>query len=118
MSILVVDDDPDIRDTLQILLESEGHTVEQAADGTEALAQLESGRTPSVILLDLMMPGLDGESFIKSLRRDPAIANIPIIILSGHQAAKQIAEDLGVAGVLVKPIEFDALTSMIERALR
>lgn len=112
MSILIVDDDEDIRDLLSLILRLEGHEVQLAVDGVDALARLSTHR-PSVILLDMMMPRLDGEGFLKELRNNPQLADIPVVLISGHQAARQKAVELGVAGCLVKPIELTDLLSTL-----
>jgi CheY-like chemotaxis protein len=86
MRILVVDDDEDVREVMTFVLGVEGHDCVSAANGLEALALLR-GRArarPQVILLDLMMPELDGVSSMRALRADPDLARIPVIVLSGH----------------------------------
>ncbi len=115
MRILVVDDDPDIRETLRLLLALEGYEVDAAEDGLEGLARLRAGPRPSLILLDLMMPRLDGEGLVREMRRDPSLAEVPVVILSGHGAARCKAAELGVAGCLVKPIELEELLATIRR---
>lgn len=112
MSVLVVDDDEDIRDLLSLILCLEGYEVQGAVDGVDALESLRSSR-PSVILLDMMMPRLDGEGFLKAMRNNPQTADIPVVITSGHQAARQKAAELGVAGCLVKPIELTDLLRVL-----
>src|SRR5262245_30507960 len=102
MYILIVDDDEDIREVLGMVLEAEGHWVEVAADGLEALDQLRQGGTPALILLDLMMPRLDGEGLIKVMARDPRLSHIPVCIISGHQEAQGTVSQLGAIGYLVK----------------
>src|SRR4051812_42605664 len=113
MHILIVDDDDDIREVLAVVLQAEGHQVEAAADGLEALDRLRRGSPPSLILLDLMMPKLDGESFMKVMARDSHLAHIPVCILTGHQDAREKAVRLGAVGYLVKPIELEQLTAMV-----
>jgi CheY-like chemotaxis protein len=113
MNILLVDDDPDIREVLALVLRAEGHQVEEAGDGLQALAWLREGSAPSLILLDLMMPRLDGEGFTRELRGDPRLAWIPICILSGHHAARETALQLGAVGCLVKPIELEQLSAIL-----
>lgn len=113
MNILLVDDDPDIREVLALVLRAEGHQVEEAGDGLQALARLREGSAPSLILLDLMMPRLDGEGFTRELRGDPRLARIPICILSGHHAARETAIQLGAVGCLVKPIELEQLSAIL-----
>jgi CheY-like chemotaxis protein len=118
MHILIVDDDDDIRGLLGLILSAQGHSVDEAADGQHALSRLRSGdgRRPSIILLDLMMPRLDGEGFIREARQDPRLMEIPVWIISGHPAAQQRAMRLGATGCLVKPIDLDQLLSVVESA--
>ena len=116
MRILVVDDDADIRAILGMVLAAEGHEVETAADGVAALARLRGGPRPSLILLDMMMPLLDGEGFLRELRSDPGTAGVPVVILSGHPAGGRKASELGAAGYLAKPVELVELIGAVERA--
>ena len=80
--VMIVDDDRAITSGLSELLESEGYTVVTATDGLEALEQLRSGLRPSVILLDLMMPRMDGWDFRHEPRRDPDLSDIPVIVIT------------------------------------
>jgi CheY-like chemotaxis protein len=114
MRILVIDDDSDIRDILGVVLEAEGHEVATAGDGVAGLDQLRAGARPSLIILDMMMPLLDGEGFLKGMRSDPNTADIPFIILTGHPAARRKAAELGAAGCLVKPVELLDLLRTID----
>lgn len=113
--ILVVDDDDDIRDVVAMAIESLGYTVASAADGVEALEVLSKGLEPSMILLDMMMPRMDGEGFLAAMRNDPALVKTPIVLLSGHAEARQKAVSLGAHGCLIKPIELDELVATVER---
>jgi CheY-like chemotaxis protein len=113
MHIMLVDDDDDFREVLGSVLGMEGHEIEATNDGVDALERLSAGSTPSLILLDMMMPRLDGEGFMRRIRRDPRTAAIPVVILSGHQAAAQKAEELGAAGCLVKPFDLSRLSSLV-----
>jgi CheY-like chemotaxis protein len=113
--ILVVDDDDDIRDTVAVALEMSGYLVDTAEDGVEAFRRLSDGLRPSVILLDMMMPRMDGESFIVALRGDPKLAGIPVVLISGHTAARHKASELHADGCLVKPIELDDLIDTVHR---
>src|SRR5207249_387698 len=83
-TVLVVEDDFDLRDALVPILEYEGHRVVSAANGREALDWLHAMPPPSLILLDLMMPVMNGEEFRAEQLRDPALASIPGVILSAH----------------------------------
>lgn len=113
MRILVVDDDDDVREVLGYILRSEGHEVEEAVDGIDALEHLRSGSSPSLILLDLMMPRLDGEDFVREMRKDCRFAGTPVFIISGHDAASQKAAELEVAGCLVKPVELQRVLAAV-----
>src|SRR5690349_23695253 len=90
-SVLVVEDDFDLRDALVPILEYEGHRVVSAANGKEALERLRTMPPPSLILLDLMMPVMDGEQFRAQQLRDPALASIPVVIVSAHASAEERA---------------------------
>lgn len=79
-TILIVDDEPDIRDSLQEFFEDEGFAVATAANGAEGLARLRAGPAPSVIILDLLMPVLDGNEMYAQMQADPALAGVPVII--------------------------------------
>ena len=114
---MVVDDDEDIREMAKLLLESEGHRVTTAADGLDAWRQLEAGESPSLILLDLMMPRMDGEQFLHTLRAS-ARASIPVVIMSGHSAASAVARELEANACLTKPIELEDLLEMVRRFVR
>jgi CheY-like chemotaxis protein len=114
MRILVIDDDRDIRGIVGMVLEAEGHEVTTAGDGIAGLEQLRAGRRPSLILLDMMMPRLDGEGFLRELRGDPSTADIPVVILTGHPGARTQAVDLGAVGCLMKPVELAELLSAVQ----
>jgi CheY-like chemotaxis protein len=78
--ILIVDDEADIRDSLQEFFEDEGYTVTTAANGAEALTQLATGELPCVIILDLLMPVLDGNEMYEKMQADPRLSQLPVII--------------------------------------
>jgi two-component system, chemotaxis family, chemotaxis protein CheY len=80
--VMIVDDDPALVDGLSELLEDEGYVVATARDGLDALAQLRAGLRPSVILLDLMMPRMDGWDFRQAQLRDDDLRDIPIVVIS------------------------------------
>jgi CheY-like chemotaxis protein len=114
--VLVVDDDPDIRESLETVLGIHGHPVATAADGSEAIELLrrEPG-PPCLILLDLMMPGMNGFEFRAELEADPTYAKIPVIIITG--AGVLVDEKAGAlrAEVLRKPFDLKALLSTVKR---
>lgn len=110
--ILVIEDDDDLRDILIDVLRGDGVHVEGAADGAAGLRLLRQGSTVDVILLDLMMPGLSGWEFIQELRRDPALAPIPVVVLSAMRRS-EIGE-IDAEAVLTKPVEAEVLRQCIE----
>jgi DNA-binding response OmpR family regulator len=101
--ILVMEDDPSVRSLLDILLESEGYEVVTASDGLAGLRQATAHR-PALVLLDVMMPDLDGMQVLHELRADPALVDVPVIAVTGQvEAVDQLATVLGDASVFVKP---------------
>jgi CheY-like chemotaxis protein len=114
LRVLVVDDDEDLREVLTEILGARGYFVETACDGAEALARLRAGPSPSIILLDLRMPGMSGWEFCREQRRDPALAEIPVLVLSGG-SSRHVAASLGAIDVLPKPIDLDELTAKLSR---
>jgi two-component system response regulator MprA len=114
--ILVVEDDDDIREVMQEALSSEGFQVDVATDGLDALGKLDGGgRHPLLILLDMMMPKMDGETFLRTLRGMPAHAEAPVVVISGNAAARETASNLHAAACLVKPFELDDLLGVVRR---
>jgi two-component system, chemotaxis family, chemotaxis protein CheY len=111
--IMLVDDDEAIRTALTELLESEGYRVVAAPDGREALACLSRRELPQVILLDLMMPGTDGWKFRAEQMVNPALASIPVIVITAVASADRTG-NLGVA-VLPKPLDTGALLATIRK---
>jgi CheY-like chemotaxis protein len=109
--ILVVDDDAAIRDALQVALEDAGYEVVAAIDGREALARLSP--RPALLLIDLMMPELDGWELIGELQRTAPLADIPICVLSA--IATHAPPE--VQAVLRKPVDLDQLLATVERLL-
>jgi len=113
-TVLVVDDDRDIRDVLTDALEAEGYRVVTAADGQEALDWLRKGAArPCVILLDLMMPRLDGMQFRTETLNDPELAVIPVVVLSADPSIINTAKSLNFAGSLRKPVPLEALLAAV-----
>ena len=105
--ILVVEDDDDIRETLQDVLEAEGYATLAASNGAEALHVLLSGRVPCLILLDLMMPIMSGPELLTRMRQDPRLSSIPVIIVSAW--AQEAEKTSGAQGFLKKPVDLEAL---------
>lgn len=111
--VLVVDDDDFIRGSLTEALGDEGYEIRGAAHGQEALAVLTDWR-PDVILLDLMMPVMDGWTFRTEQQKDPAHAQIPVIVLSATRDLRQHAESLNAAAAFLKPFDLNELLATIE----
>jgi CheY-like chemotaxis protein len=114
MRILIIDDDEDTRELLRLIVDSQGHEVAVASDGAEALVQVQVGSRPDLIVLDMMMPNLDGEGFMRALKGHPDLAQVPVFVVSGHHAARQKASEIGASGCFVKPVELADLLAVIE----
>lgn len=115
-SILIVEDEFAIREALTEFLEEEGYLVAGAANGREALAYLQdTDTTPTVILLDLMMPVMNGQQFIAEQQQNPTLARIPVILLSAASDAQARLESDGVAGYLDKPVRLVEVLQIVER---
>jgi len=113
-SVLLIDDDVAASEPLEELLRLEGVEVVLAGDGAEAHAHLRSGPRPCVIVLDLRMPGMDGYEFREEQLRDPALARIPVIVVSGDGLVDERALELGIDEYLRKPIDVDQFIAAIE----
>jgi two-component system response regulator MprA len=113
--VLVVDDDPDIVDVLSLILESRGYRVLSARDGHRALQLLKGPDRPQLVLLDLMMPGMDGWQFFAEQRADPELARVPVVLLTGNAQGQGELEGLGAAGYLRKPVELQTLLETVKR---
>jgi CheY-like chemotaxis protein len=114
--VLVVDDEADLRETLHMVLQLEGYRVVTARDGAEALARLRDGGVfPCLILLDIMMPRMNGVQFRQEQMSDPALRDIPVVVLTGgSEAVLSKAAALGLEA-LRKPVKLDALLSAVGR---
>jgi CheY-like chemotaxis protein len=117
-TVLLADDHPTMRLLVKTVLESAGHEVIEATDGTEALA-LASSCQPAVVLLDWSMPGLTGLAVCRALRADSKFDSIPVIFMSGHlePAYDRAARDAGADDCLLKPVEPDEMLASVERVL-
>jgi CheY-like chemotaxis protein len=114
---LVVDDDRDIRDTLQELLQEEGYSVATAENGAVALSRLQNLR-PQLILLDLTMPVMDGIRFREQQMNDEALAAIPTIVMTARNDPGKDAGPLLVRACLSKPIDLDELLLLVAHYCR
>jgi CheY-like chemotaxis protein len=111
--ILVIDDNDDLRETVQMLLEASGYSVVTAANGRAALAHLKDGARPGLILLDLMMPDMNGWQFLEHARGDQSLSAIPILIMTAHQPTDVARMPL--AEVVPKPFDAATLLAAIAR---
>lgn len=113
-SVLVVEDDPDLRELLRVALTGDGYTVSAAANGRDALRHLRSTASTCIIVLDLALPVMDGRQFRAAQLRDRSLAWIPVVLLSGDGEAAQYARQLGARSLVRKPVDVD----LLRRALR
>jgi len=114
--VLIVEDDEDLREMMAQFLLVEGFRPETVSNGQEALDYLRKGPTPSVILLDMMMPIMDGWEFRREQQRDPRVANVPVIVLSALDRNR--VGDIGEAAFMKKPLDFDRLLDLVRRYCR
>jgi two-component system response regulator MprA len=114
--VCVIDDDADIREALYDVLTFEGYEVQVASDGAEALERLRSEKDScGLILLDLMMPRMNGWEFRRKQVEDPSLEAIPVVLLTGAGGCAEAAKDLKVAAAMEKPVELDALLEVVAR---
>jgi DNA-binding response OmpR family regulator len=110
--ILVVDDDPSLLSIVADLLELEGHRVERAKNGKQALEAIER-IDPMLVLLDMRMPVIDGRSFVSELKTRGI--TLPIIVMTAAEDARAWADEIGAAAILPKPFDVDSLLETVER---
>jgi len=113
--VMVVDDDRDLRESIADLLADDGYEVVPAEHGQDALDQLRAGASPQVILLDLMMPEVDGYEFRARQLADPRIADIPVIAMSASGGEGPRIHELRARAFLRKPFDFNVLLALIEQ---
>ena len=115
-TVLVVEDDQDVRDTILDLLSDEGMPATGMADGAAALRFLRTAPVkPDLILLDLMMPGVNGMEFRRLQMEDPALAGIPVVLLSADVTTESASAAMRVAGFLRKPVKLTQLLEVVQR---
>jgi two-component system, chemotaxis family, chemotaxis protein CheY len=112
--ILVVDDDAAIRDVVADILQMSDYRVKTASNGAEALNQVQSDQ-PLAVLLDLMMPIMDGWEFLRRCRRLPLLKNLPVVVMSAAHDAASAARELGAQAYLTKPFDMDAVLEVVAR---
>ena len=110
-TLLLVEDNDDVREMMALALQLDGHRVFAAANGSEALAKLRGGLRPCLILLDLMMPVMNGWQLRAALQQDPALRDIPVLVVSAVTA--EIAHRLPGTAYVPKPVDIDQLLEMV-----
>lgn len=115
--ILIIDDDPDIRTVMNILLKKQGHEVATAAREEEALEKIKQFN-PSVILLDVLLSGADGRKICMDLKQNEATKDIPVIMFSAHPGAADKIHLYGADDFISKPVNADRLLEKISRQLK
>ena len=113
--ILIVEDDFDLAELVSEILDAAGYRTAIAANGYEALAHLQTNDYPDLILLDMMMPVMDGWKFREEQRKVPALASIPVVTVTADGDARGKAASIQAAGYVAKPITIDSLLEQVER---
>jgi CheY-like chemotaxis protein len=113
--VLIIDDEKDIRESLQQFLEFDDYPVKIASNGSEGLSTLSQLPLPQLILLDLMMPVMDGWAFAEALRAQPILSGCPVVVMS---AFSERADSILSQGVLQKPIHLDKMTALIQKFVK
>jgi CheY-like chemotaxis protein len=111
--VLIVEDDVELRDMMAQLLTLEGFVATAVANGREALEYLRKGDRPDIILLDLMMPVMDGWEFRRKQQSDPTLATVPVVVLSALDHRR--AAEVDAVAFLKKPLDFDRLLELVRR---
>jgi len=114
--VLVVDDEPMVRDTLGQMLSDEGYVVDVAIDGESALDRVHAAK-PDAILLDLMMPGMNGRQFLQTLRNDPSYAKVPVLVMTAVHGLEVNLATFGASEVVEKPFDADELLNKVALAV-
>ena len=114
-SVLIVDDEDDLRESLAAVLEAEGYSVIEADNGETALRRLEDPTAVCLILLDLFMPIMNGWTFRQRQLGNPDLAAIPVVVISADAAAARRATALGVVDAIAKPLDLDRLLQVVSR---
>ena len=110
-NILVVEDNDDVREMMAVMLKLEGHDVSTAINGRDALDKLHSGGKPCLILLDLMMPVMNGWEFQSALEHEPDFKDVPVVVVSA--ATSELVKHSDAAAYLPKPVDMDQLLDVV-----
>ncbi len=111
--ILVVEDQTDVAQLIEVVLQGEGHTVAIARDGAQGLVLARDWK-PDLILMDIMLPGVDGGTLISRLRQEPETADLPIVAMSASRTLRDRSEELQADALLSKPFDVDALLVQVQ----
>ena len=112
--ILLVEDEAAIREVIEAVLEAEGYRVVSTVDGADALDVLRDGLRPCMIILDLMMPVMDGRAFREAQEREPRLAGIPLLVMSADAGIEFKALNIGVRDYLKKPIDLETVLAKVK----
>lgn len=115
--LLVVEDEADLRASVAEVLRLEGYEVDTAGNGQEAMEALGEGKLPSLIVLDLMMPVMDGWEFRRRQLDSPEMADIPVLLFTSAKDLDEAERELNPVGILEKPVSIATLLDAIEREL-
>lgn len=115
MRVLIVEDEPNIVESLSFVLQRAGYDVTSAADGEMALGLLRAA-TPDLLVLDLMLPGINGFEVLKAVKANPALGAVPVIVLTakGQARDRRMAEDIGVEGFMTKPFSNREFVELVQ----
>lgn len=117
-SVLLVEDEPDLLAILGDLFEDDGLSTTRAANAQEALAALRGGLRPDLILVDLVMPGMNGDAFVRAVRKMPEVRSASIAVMTAHRGGFEILRAEGADEILEKPFTLERLNEVVERLCR
>ena len=115
--VLIIDDDPDVRTVMNVLMKKQGYEVETAFSKEDALSKLEDFQ-PSVILLDVLLSGTDGRELCRELKQNEEMKNIPVIMVSAHPGAAENINSYGADDFVSKPIDTASLMRKVEQLIK
>jgi DNA-binding response OmpR family regulator len=115
--VLIIDDDPDVRTIMNVLMKRQGYEVETAFNRDDALVKLKQFH-PSVILLDVLLSGADGRELCKEIKQNDQMRSVPVIMVSAHPGAAENVLSYGADDFISKPINTEALLSKLDRLIQ
>jgi CheY-like chemotaxis protein len=119
LTVMVIDDEADVRLIARLVLNAADFEVLEVEDGAAAVAELQTGRTPDVLLLDVRMPNLDGWGLLRHIRDDPALEDLPVVVLTADMSARSEAPAILREGdvLITKPFQADDLLRAVQTAV-